>query len=278
VIDAAQGATGLLVTYTPIHRQAMAALPDLQIVVRCGIGVDNVDLVAAGEHGIRVCNVPDYCWDEVADHTMALLLAAERKIDRQSNAVRGGRWDGIKGAMPIRGLQGRVLGIIGLGNIGRKVVPRARAFGLSVIAYDPYLKPEDARESGVIQVSLDELLAAADYISLHAPLTEKTYHIINAAALKKMKSTAYLINTSRGPLIDRLALLQALTDGHIAGAALDVVEDEPKGATDLAQLPNVIFTPHTAWYSERSFHQLQRRSAEEIARFLRGEPLRNPVV
>ena len=278
IIDAGKDAIGIIVTFTPIGKKVFEALPNLKIVVRSGIGVDNIDLAAANEHGVRVCNVPDYCINEVADHAMALLLSSERKIVQLHNRIASGTWDGFKAAKPIYGLKDRVLGLIGFGGIGRLLVSRAKAFGLKVIVYDPYINPEVIIDMGVTSVSYEKLLSEADFISLHVPLVNETHHIIDREALSKMKPNTYLINTARGPLIDREALKEALTNGKIAGAALDVIEDDLDGANSLTHLPNVIITPHTAFYSESSLLLLRKACAEEIARFIRGEPAKNMVV
>lgn len=278
VITAAKGATGILVTYTPIRETAMTALTDLKIIVRCGIGVDNLDLNAAKVRGIRVCNVPDYCLDEVADHAFSMLIALERRLFQQSLDLRRGEWKGIAGVKEIRGLQGAVLGIVGLGQIGRKLAERARPFGMKVIAYDPYVSEEDALNIGITMLSFDQLLTDSDFISLHPPLTSENHHMFNNETLEKMKSTAYLINTSRGPLIDRRALFEAIKNKKIAGAGLDVVEDDLDGTRDLSLFDNVINTPHTAWYSQYSFNELRRKSAEELGRFLQGQSLKHPLV
>lgn len=278
IISAAQGAIGILITYTPIGKAAFDALDDLRIIVRCGIGVDNIDLSSAKEHGIKVCNVPDYCLDEVADHAFALLLALERRLLVQNQDIRQGVWKGISRVKEIRGLQNSVLGIVGFGQIGRKLALRAKPFGIKLVAYDPYVTQADADKYDVTLLPLPELLHVSDFVSLHPPLTAENKHIINSVTLTKMKSSAYLINTSRGPLVDRVALLDALREGRIAGAGLDVVEDDLAGTLELSKLDNVINTPHTAWYSQNSFNLLRQKSAEEIARFLRGEPLLHPLV
>lgn len=277
VIEAARGAEGILVTYTPIREAAFNALPDLKIIVRCGIGVDNLDLVKAREHGVRICNVPDYCLDEVADHAFAMLMALERQLFRQSLDIRKGQFNGIAPIKSIRGLYGSVLGIVGFGQIGRKLAVRAQAFGIKVIAFDPFVTDENAAKLGVEMKSLEDLLKESDFVSLHPPLTPENFHMINADTLAMMKPSAYLINTSRGPLIDRKALVQALRDMKIAGAGLDVVEDDLEGTRDLSQMDNVINTPHTAWYSQHSFNELRKKSAEELVRFFKGEQILHPL-
>lgn len=278
VIDAAHDALGILVTYTPIREKAMASLKKLKIIVRCGIGVDNLDLEAARNHGIKICNVPDYCLNEVADHAFAMLLSLERRLLMQSLDIRKGEWKGISAVKDTRGLQGAVLGIVGLGQIGRKLATRALPFGMNVIAYDPYVDPKDVLSTNITMCSFDDLLSRSDFISLHPPLTEENFHMFNSETIAKMKSSAFLINTSRGPLIDRVALLEAIKEKRIAGAGLDVVEDDLVGTRELSKFDNVINTPHTAWYSQFSFNELRRKSAEEIAHFLQDKPLLHPLV
>ena len=273
-------ADALLVGYTPVTRRVMEAAPRLGIVVRCGIGVDNVDLEAARERGIRVANVPDYCVDEVADHTLALLLACERQIPSLATATRDGRWPVVSDLPPMRGLRGAVLGLLGYGHIGRAVASRALAFGMRVVAYDPFLAGASVTlgSASVDLLPLEELLTEADFVSLHMPLTAETHHLIDATALRRMKPSAYLLNTARGGIIDGDAVREALTQGIIRGVGLDVLEGEPRGAREMAVLPGAIVTSHLAWYSQRSLEQLRRSSAEEIVRFLQGEPLAHPVV
>ncbi len=280
LIRAASDAIGVLVTYTPISGRAIAELPNLRIISRCGSGVDNIDTKAAASRGVRVTNVPGYCRDEVADQAITLLLASERRLLSAVDRTRGGTWPSPRDLGPIRGLRGATLGLIGFGQIARAVATRAIAFGMEVCAYDPMIDASTVSIDGraVDLLDLDALLAMADYVSIHTPLTEATRHLIGERALRLMKPTATLINTSRGATVDTRALLIAVRSSWIAGAALDVLENEPDGLGELANLPNVVVTPHMAWYSEQSIEELRRRSAEEIARYLRGEDLANPVV
>ena len=277
VIQAARGAEGILVTYTPIREAALKALKDLKIIVRCGIGVDNLDLAAAKDNGVRICNVPDYCLDEVADHAFSMLLALERQLFVQVMDIKKGEFNGIAPIKSIRGLHDSILGIVGFGQIGRKLAARAQAFGIKVMAYDPFVNDADASKLGISMKSMDDLLKESDFVSLHPPLTPENFHIIDDKSLKLMKPSAYLINTSRGPLIDRKALAQALRHKIIAGAGLDVVEDDLEGTREFTQMDNVIITPHTAWYSKHSFNELRKKSAEELVRFFRGEKLAHPL-
>ena len=253
---------------------AAAARGGCRAIVRFGIGFDNVDVESAERHGIPVANVPDYCLDEVAEHTMALLLAHARRILEASDSVRSGGWEIPKGRVPR--LAGRRLGLIGMGRIGRRVATRALAFGLLVHAYDP-ITPIDV--AGVTAMtSLSRLLETADYISLHAALNDSTWHLIDAKALAAMRRQPFLINTSRGGLVDLDAVGAALDSGTLSGVGLDVFEREPLDADHpLRSHPMVIITPHMAYYSNESEPDLHQRVAEEVARALRGEPLLNPV-
>ena len=277
VIANGKEAYGLFIAYTPIREKVIQELPNLKIVVRCGIGVDNIDLQKAKEKNIMVVNIPDYCWDEVADHTISLMLSSERRIVMQDEMIKAGEWLGIKPVKSIRGLRDRKLGLIGFGNIGKKVAQRALAFNMQVLVYDPYIKPEMLANESINLVALDDLLKESDFISLQTPLTPETQHIIDREAISKMKSSTFIINTARGPLIDRHALLDAVESGAIAGAALDVIEDELEGTKGFSKFSNVILTPHTAWYSEQSYYQLRKKAAEEMARFIRGESVLHPL-
>lgn len=253
---------------------AAAARGGCRAIVRYGIGYDNVDVESAERHGIPVANVPDYCLDEVADHTIALLLSHARRIIEASDAVRKGRWDYPKGQIPR--LAGRCLGLIGMGRIGRRVAARALAFGLEVVAYDP-ISPVDV--PGVNQVtSVQELFETADYVSLHAGMSDSTRLMIGADSLRAMRRKPLLINTSRGGLVDIDAVVSALESGALSGVALDVFEDEPLAVDHpLRSNPMAILTPHMAYYSNESEPELVKRVAEEVARALRGEPILNSV-
>ncbi|MDR7464042.1 MAG: C-terminal binding protein [Armatimonadota bacterium] len=275
--EAVGNADGLLVCYAPVTRRVIERAQRCRVIARYGIGVDNVDVDAATERGIVVTNVPDYCIEEVSDHALALLLACARKVAFLDRGVRAGRWE-ARDAVPIRRLRGQVLGLVGFGKIPRLLAAKARALGLTVLAYDPYLDAATCEAYGARQVELGELLARADFVSVHAPLTPQTRGLIGEAELRRMKPTAYLINTARGPIVHEAALLQALQEGWIAGAALDVLESEPPPAGHpLLQAPQVVLTPHVAFYSEESLQELQRKAAEEVARVLTGQPPRYPV-
>jgi len=270
VIAAGRDADALISQYAPLTREVIAQLPRCKALGRYGIGVDNIDVQAATEAGIAVINVPSYCEDEVSDHALALLLSWARKIPHYTEEIRKGTWD-WKTGRPIRRLRGQVLGLLGFGKIARVLARKARALGLEVIAHDPYLPPETFTEEGVPSVSWETLLAESDFLSVHVPLTENTHHLINEQAIAKMKPTACLINTSRGPVVDEAALARALREGRLAGACLDVMEGEPpKPDNPLLHLPQVLLSPHVAWYSEESQIELRRKIAADIGRALNG--------
>jgi D-3-phosphoglycerate dehydrogenase len=265
VIALAHDADALLCTIYPITAAVLDALPQVKVVVRYGVGVDNVDLEAATARGVMVCNVPDYCIDEVANHTMALLLALNRRIVTHNSAVRSGEKAALS---PMGSLRGETLGLVGLGRLAQAVATRARAFGLNVVAYDPYVTVDAA---GAEMLALPELLRRSDYVSIHVPLTAETRGLIGAAELALMKPTAYIVSTARGGIISEAALHEALTAGTIAGAGLDVWESEPvTGANPLLEFPQVIGTPHIAYFSNQSAVALRRRVAEIALEALDG--------
>ncbi|HXH84731.1 MAG TPA: C-terminal binding protein [Candidatus Tectomicrobia bacterium] len=273
--EAVTDADAVLVRETPVDAGVVAAMTRCRVIVRYGVGVDNVDLEAARARRIPVANVPDYGVEDVSDHTVALLLAVARRIVTRDRAVRAGAW-GIGPAEPVHRVAGRVLGLIGYGRIGRAVHRKLGGFGLArVLVHDPFL---DAAPPGVELVDLERLVAEADYVCLHCPLTPATHHLIDAPRLRAMKPTAILVNAARGPIVDEAALVEALREGRIFGAGLDVFEREPLPAHHpLRALDRVVLSDHTAWYSEESIADLQRKAAEEAARGLRGEPLRSWV-
>lgn len=266
-------------TFQPISRRVIQALPRCRFIMSLGIGYDKLDAKAATEHGILAANVPDYCIDEMSDHTMALMLTCTRKIVKLNTFVRQGGWKqepepGIqRGIWPTMSrLGGQTLGLIGLGRIGRAVVPRAKSFGMRVIAYSPHV-PDDVLESlGVERVSLDRLLAESDVISLHTSLTPEKRHLLGIDQFKKMKPSAILVNTARGGLVDQKALYEALGAGKLGGAALDVTDPEPIALDDpLLKLENVIVTAHSAHASIPALLALLMRPGEELVRVFKGE-------
>ena len=276
ILDVARDADAVLTTYAKITADMIPQLTRCRIIGRFGIGVDNVDIPTATKAGIVVTRVPDYCLDEVSDHTMALLLALVRKIPSSNTRTQGGRWE-MRAVVPIHRLRGTVLGLVAFGQIPQLVAPKAQAFGIRVVTFDPFVSKQVAERAGVDQVDFDELLKISDYISIHTPLLPATHHLFNADVLRRMKPSSYLINTARGPIIDEAALASALDQGHLAGAALDVMEQEPPSGSPLFGRDNVIVTPHTSFYSEESLVDLQTKAAEEVVRVLTGQTPRNPV-
>jgi D-3-phosphoglycerate dehydrogenase len=274
-VEIASGARILFVNFAPITRTVLESLDTAAVVIRYGIGYDNVDIQAARDLGIRVCNVPDYGADTVADHTVAMLLATLRQLVPYNDAIRRDGWVEPAALGGIRGFAETTVGLIGTGRIGKAVAARLHPFGFRILAYDPFVDDSVTRESGIILVSLTELLTASDAISLHAPLTPENRHLIGADALRQMRRGAVIVNTSRGGLLDEAAVAAALNDGTIRAAALDVFEDEPLPSySPLRNHPNAIFTPHAAFFSDVSLTNLQRLAAEEGARALGGQPLR----
>jgi len=277
IIALTQGADAVLNCYAKMTARVIESLDRCKIIARYGIGVDNVDLAAATRAKIVVTNVPDYCIDEVSDHALALLLALERQIASADHAVKGGAWDVVAHGA-IRRLRGQTLGLVGFGKIAMAVAAKARAFGLNVLAHDPYLDAKAIAVRGAEAVEFDGLLAQSDVVSIHVPLLPETRNLIGARELARMKPSAFLINTSRGGIVDEGALAEALKAGRLAGAALDVLLVEPPPSDHpLRKLPNVVLTPHLAFYSRESVIELQTKAAEEVARALKGEPPRSPV-
>ncbi len=276
IVAVAKQADGLLVTYAKITAEMIRQLTRCRIISRFGIGVDNVDIAAATAKGIVVTKVPDYCIDEVSDHAMALLLAVVRKIPFANARAHAGRWE-MPAVVPIHRLRGSTLGLVGFGRIPQLVAPKAKSFGLHVLTYDPYIPQEVTDRAGVEKVEFAELVKRSDYISIHSPLMPETHHLFNAAVFAQMKPTAYLVNTARGPIVDEDALAHALDAGQLAGAALDVLSQEPPTSSPLFGRDNVVLTPHTSFYSVESLVELQTKASDEVVRVLTGEPPRNPV-
>lgn len=257
--------------------------PVVDAAVRClhisryGVGLDNIAVARATEQGIVVTNVPDFCVEEVSDHAMALLLACARRVVAFDRATSRGDWDN-KGQGTLPRLRGQTLGLIGFGNSARALLPKARGFGLRIIAYTPRLTADALAAPDVATQDLDFLLQEADYISIHAPLTAATHHLFNARAFRFMKPTAYLINTARGAIIDEVALVTALDKGWLAGAALDVLSQEPPAPNHpLLHRTDVIVTPHAAFYSSTATIELARKAAQQVAQTLRGETPRHII-
>jgi D-3-phosphoglycerate dehydrogenase len=278
-ISRAIGADAIITTDARISRRVIESLPDLQVVVRYGVGYDTIDVNAATDNHVLVVNVPDYCFEEVSNHAMALLLACARKITILNGQSKQGLWVQAKGVLPSMGsIAGQTLGLIGCGNIGRMVAKKAHAFGLEILGCDPYVDRDVAGAAGIDLVSLIGLLQASDYVSLHTPLTPETFHIIGERELRAMKPRAYLINTSRGPVVNEEMLIKALEEKWIAGAGLDVMEEEPPApGNPLLNMDNVIMTSHAAYYSDESVVRLRRSVGREAARVLGGRWPKNLV-
>ncbi|HPI98322.1 MAG TPA: C-terminal binding protein, partial [Synergistales bacterium] len=264
----------MLIVYAPVGAEVIRNLEKCRVMVRTGIGVNNIDLDAASEKGIMVANVPDYCIDEVADHTISLFLCGVRKIAFLNQKVKSGVWN-VNEAKPIPRLRGKKYGLLGCGAIGQQVAIRARSFGMDIYGYDPYLSEGTLKELGITKINtLEEFFPTMDFFSLHVPLTEETHHIINSRTLSQMKETAFFVNTSRGPLVNEEDLYEALSGRQIAGAALDVLNTEPpEMPVALSRFENLILTPHAAFVSEDAIPELRRKAAQEIARTLtEGKP------
>jgi D-3-phosphoglycerate dehydrogenase / 2-oxoglutarate reductase len=279
VIAMAGDADAILTYGAPMTRRVMERLPECQCIVRYGIGYDTVDVPAATDNNILVVNIPDFCLEEVANHAIALLLACAKKLPLLNKTVKQGKWfEAKKMQSPMGSIYEQVLGIIGCGNIGRTTAKKAACFGLEVIGYDPYLDKSIAEKAGIKLVSLPELLRRSDYISIHTALTQETRHLIGEKEFALMKASAYVINTSRGPVIDEKAMIRALEAGRIAGAGLDVFEKEPVDPDNpLLKMDNVIVLPHSASYSDEAFKRLRRSVGKEAARVLSGRWPKNVV-
>jgi len=270
VIEVGRNADALLVQYAPITERVIGGLEKVRVIGRYGIGVDNIDLDAATRRGIRVVNAVYEIFD-VADHTVAMLLAMGRRIYFMSEATKAMRWD-WKEFQPIMRLKDSKAGIIGFGRVGKEVATRLNGFGMVLSGYDPFVSGEVFRAMHVKKVDLGELLRESDYITVNAALTKQNVHMIDETQLRTMKKSAFIVNTARGPLISEPALVRALREGWIAGAALDVLEKEPPNPENpLMRMANVIISPHAAWYSESSVLEIQTMCAEDVAKALVGE-------
>ena len=271
IIAACRDADALINSAQKLTPKVIESLERCVVIARTGVGVDTVDVPAATRCGIAVTNVPDFCFDEVSDTALSLILATARKVVYLNNLVKAGTWDRAL-ARPIHKLRGSTLGLVAFGNIARAVALKATPFGFRILACDPYVKPEQVRDYPVTLVDLETLLRESDVISVHAPLNDSTYHLIGELELRKMKPSAFLVNTGRGPVVDGKALARALREGWIAGAGLDVMEKEPPDPDDpLLKLGNVVLTPHYASYTEEAYAEMRRKIVEGVAAALRGE-------
>ena len=278
LIARTRDADAMVVAFTKVTREVMSALEGLKTVVRTGVGYDVIDVAAATELGVVVVNIPDIWVREVANHALALLLAWNRKIITMDRQVHAGVWAGGVPGERTGSLHGETVGIVGLGNIGSAFARRIAAFETRVIACDPYVDDRRFDELGVERVSLEALAERADYVSVHTLLNDETHHLIGEKFFRRMKPTAILINTSRGPVVDEKALARALQERRLAGAALDVWEQEPVAADNpLLKMENVIATPHAAYFSSPAVAAVPRRCGEEIARVLTGQRPLNVV-
>jgi len=276
-LTAVKEADALMVTLERVTAPIINSMDRCRVISRAGTGLDTIDIPTATARGIWVAYVPDYSIDEVSTHAIALLLAQARGLTPLFQSTRNGQWDPMRSG-PIHRLRTQTLGIIGFGRIGQATAAKGRGLGLRVLAFDPIVDRKAMAQLGVEAVDLETLAREADYISLHTPLTDSTRHLINAQFLSQMKPTAYLINAARGPLIDETALLHAVRNGRIAGAALDVLAVEPPVADHpLLQEERILITPHSAWYSEEAKIEMRTRAAEEVVRVLQGQPPRAPA-
>ncbi len=286
MIEVAQGADAIITaSIDAVSRRVIERLPDLRVIGRYAVGYDNIDLVAARERGIVVTHYPAYCTDEVADHTLSLILALNRRLFPSDRRLREGHWVGhsletahVAGG-EIQPMRATTVGVIGFGRIGQAVAARLKPFGSRIIASDAHVEPEMFEALGVEAMPLGALLATADIVTVHCPLTPETRHLIGAAELRAMRPGAMLVNTARGPIVDGAALTDALVSGHLASAALDVMEHEPVGPDDaLLGAPNLIVTPHSAYYSERSMDVLRRETYADVLSVLAGRSARTVVL
>lgn len=280
VLEATRGADVVVIDYAPIDGEVAGGLAPGAVVIRTGIGYDNIDVPAVRERGVRACNVPDYGASTVADHTVMLALAVHRNALEHHRAITGAEegWAHAIDFGPVIDLGDAVYGLVGSGQIARHVAKRMQAFGATVIAFDPYVDPTAMAELGIEVVPLDELVRRSDIISLHAPLTAETRHIIGREQLSAMKPGVTLVNTARGPLLDTVAAAESLREGRLGGLGLDVFETEPlEAGHPIRTAPRTLLTPHAAFYSERSLRNMRLFAAEEAGRAVLGEPLRCEV-
>ena len=278
VTAAVNGAKVAIVQFGILSEAAISGMAPGATAVRYGVGFDNLDVDALRKHGVNGAYVPDYCTSEVADHTTAMILAQLRKIVPMDASVRSGDWAAVKVSAPLKPYEETTIGFLGFGRIARSVADRLVPFGFKFIVSDPFFEEMNENPYGAKKVTYDELFQASDCLTLHAPATDETIRIVNSDTLQKMKSTAYVVNSARGDLIDESALAQALVNGQIAGAALDVFRAEPLPAdSPLRGAPNLLLSPHAAWYSDASVDKLQTLVADEVDRALTGRAARRPI-
>lgn len=271
VIEAVRDAEVILFTATKLNERIINSLEKCKLIIRYGIGYDNVDLEAAAKRGIYVCNAPKYGVVDVAEHALSLIFATAKMTVKMNDRVKSGAW-GSGGMGPFLRLAGKTVGFIGFGNIGQALCKRVRGLDMNAIAYDPYVNDEVFESLGAARAELDEVLASADFVSIHLPLNDSTRHMIGMEFFKKMKKKAILINTARGPIVNESELIDALESGVIGGAGLDVFEDE-RNPVDLRLInaKNTVLTPHVAWNTDVAVTAIHEEVGNNIARYLRGE-------
>lgn len=268
----ARDAHGILTCFAPVTPRVLQAASNCVVVARYGVGVDNIAVDAATKLGMLVTYVPDYCMDEVSDQTMGYIIALNRRFPAFERLARQGNWASLPLDTPVLRLRGSVLGIMGLGRIGRAVCLKARAFGMEALAFDPYISEDDFQKVGATPCSREELLKRSDFVTVHTPLNEETRGLISQQELRLMKPSAFLINCARGPIVDEAALVEALRQGWIAGAGLDVLQSShPPASHPLFSMDNVIVTPHTAFFSQQSLQELRARAAQSVVAVLKGQ-------
>lgn len=271
IIKAAQQSDAIIILYANIDREIMEAAPNLKLISRFGIGINMVDVEAATELGIQVANVNDYCVDEVSDHALASVMAAARNLFVYYEDTNAGGWDFKKAQIPLRASEA-VVGLLGYGKIPRRLGQKLNAIGYQVKAYDPFVSAEKMEEDGVVKATIDELMISSDFVSIHVPLIKATHHLIGERELKMMKKSAFIINTARGPIIDEEALVVALQNEEIAGAFLDVTEEEPLPVVHpLRNLKQVVLTPHAAWYSVDAFREIREKAVRNVVEKSEGK-------
>jgi D-3-phosphoglycerate dehydrogenase len=278
----AADADAIMTCFAQVTGKVVQSAKKCQVISRYGVGVDNIAVSTATDEGIVVTYLPDYCVDEVSDHVIALMMTWNRQIQFYDGVAKEGRWEGVRSPVPLVRLRGQTMGIIGFGRIGRAVAAKAHALGLDVLTHDPYLPSKAALPPGVEAVDMPALLSRSDFVTVHTPLNEDTRGLIGAEAFAEMKPSAFVINCARGPIIDEAALYNALRDGSIAGAGLDVMEEgHPPAGHPLFALSNVLVTPHVAFLSQQSVLELEVRTAQATVDVLSGkmpEFLVNPDV
>ena len=277
LIRACREADAVIVQYSEMTERVIRAMEHCQMIVKYGIGVNNIDTEAASEKGIYVCNVPDYGVDEVSNHAIAMILALSKKLIRIDRSLKNGIW-GYQPIEPLYRMAGKTLGLVGLGRIPSAVARKMSGFDLRILAYDPFVSRDEGRRRGAEMTDFETLVRESDYISIHCPLTEETKHLFREDVFKKIKNTAILVNTARGPIVDEKALAEALRRGEIAGAGLDVFEQEPaEKGNPLLQMEQVICSPHCAWYSLEAVDAVQSKAALEAVNVLQGNSPWNAV-